>query len=228
MEKKTPALDAAAPIPLDKASDKILLSSGLPSILVPLLQPSPFDEDRTVRCNFGKEMLKGEESPQFRIELSSRNKTSTGLARCPETRDRPSFELHYSVSRIWWYKPNYRISSRSYSFMGVWPPWEKYTREQDPLAAVHWDVKDAVDRLYSRIPKTDKMAEGICAEAITNIRQKFPTYRDLCTKLYDIAQRALRAGGDRVKVTKLSVTPTRKYSFIHIYQLFLCRTLALE
>ncbi|KAF4694568.1 hypothetical protein FOZ60_007803 [Perkinsus olseni] len=139
--------------------------------------------NRAAVCTLGNTTLKGREVSALEIYLEE-NLISTGKVRCPETENRPSFEIGIPLS---------------YDFVNVFTPWWKYIRTQDPVAAIKWNAKDAIDRLYSNLPKADKITGQMCADGLATLQKIFPTYHDLCTKYYNIAEEAKRAGGKGVK-----------------------------
>ncbi|KAF4694570.1 hypothetical protein FOZ60_007805, partial [Perkinsus olseni] len=49
--------------------------------------------------------------------------------------------------------------------------------------------------------KADKITRQMCADGLATLRKIFPTYHDLCTKYYNIAEEAKRAGGKGVKTS---------------------------
>ncbi|KAF4699396.1 hypothetical protein FOZ63_011070, partial [Perkinsus olseni] len=67
------------------------------------------------------------------------------------------------------------------------------------IITIQWDAKDAIDRLYSNLPKPKEITGKICADGLETLQKIFPTYHDLCTKYYNIAEEAKRAGGKGVK-----------------------------
>ncbi|KAF4704146.1 hypothetical protein FOZ62_007238, partial [Perkinsus olseni] len=156
--------------------------------------------DRGALCTFGNKTLKGRHVSLLTISLEE-DLISTEGVHCPETESRPSFEIGYSFNRIWWYNVNHRSIPLSHDFVNVFTPWWKYIRTQDPVAAIKWDAKDAIHRLYSNLRKADKITRQMCADGLATLRKIFPTYHDLCTKYYNIAEEAKRAGGKGVKTS---------------------------